>query len=155
MGLLIKEGNYLQENTSNLQEEFQFTPKSGTQYLKKVDIKEIKIGVDISDQASFLGFVFIKIISPKGGFIGQHGDIIPIVPALEGGVALYRRYNHDNINLLESESFITTEKFQPIRLKFLKSDLTPLNYNYAYLRLELSYENEIIRRIDPDVFQFR
>lgn len=109
-----------------------------TNDLKRLELKELKIGIDASDVGSDTSWIYLDIKSPTGGLQVASGGKIATVPALEAaGTVLYRQYHHDNLVLLKLNCKQATMSSRPIHLRILRADQNPLAKTYVYLRLGL------------------
>ncbi len=106
--------------------------------LKRLELKELKIGINASDVGSNTDWIYLDIKSPGGGLQVVSGNKIVTVPALElGGTVLYRQYHHDNLILLKLNCKQSTTSSRPIHVRILKADQTPLAKDFVYLRMGL------------------
>jgi len=109
-----------------------------TNDLKRLVLKELKIGVNVADVGSDLSWITIKILSPGGGVTPSSGTDLVTVPAVEaGGSVLYRQYHHDNLVLLKLNAQKATQTSRPIKIRINKADGSKLAKDYVYLRMGL------------------
>ena len=122
-----------------------------------MELKELKIGINVADVGSNTDWIYLDIKSPGGGLEVASGRKLATVPALEAaGTVLYRQYHHDNLVLLKLNCKQATQTSRPIHLRVLKPDQTPLAKNYVYLRLglfEAQNFDPYLRPLPVDRFQ--
>lgn len=128
-----------------------------TNDLKRLELKELKIGINAADVGSDTSFIYLDIKSPGGGLQVASGSKLATVPALEAaGTVLYRQYHHDNLVLLKLNCKQATQSSRPIHLRILRADQVPLAKDYVYLRMGL-YEahnfDPYLRPLATDRFQ--
>jgi len=110
-----------------------------TNDLYSLELKELKIGVNVADVGSDLSWITFQVISPQGGITPCSGNNLHTVPASEvGGTVLYRQYHHDNLVLLKLIAKQATLSSRPIKLRILKPDGSRLAKDYVYLRMGLA-----------------
>lgn len=109
-----------------------------TNDLKRLELKELKIGINAVDVGSNTNWIYLDIHSPTGGLVPSSGSKLATVPALENaGTTLYRQYHHDNLVLLKLNCKQATQTSRPIHLRILKATGDPLAIDYLYLRMSL------------------
>lgn len=128
-----------------------------TSDLSRLELKELKIGINAADVGSNTDWITLHIKSPTGGLIPASGSKILTVPALEGGgTKLYRQYHHDNLILLKLNCKQATQTSRPIRLSILKPSGDRLAKDFVYLRMGLFEAGNFapyMKPLDVDRFQ--
>lgn len=150
-----KEVIYLKRFTNPLDDIIIRLPTS-TMYLKKLSLKEIKIGINALDVGSNMDYVTIEFINMRPNLFTCNGGSISTVPTLDAtGTFLYRHYQIDYLELLENQSNRTTEKDFPITIRLRKGDDSILKKDYVYLRFETVYEKGTIWDLNQDRFTYQ
>ncbi len=112
--------------------------------LKRLELKELKIGINAADVGSNTNWITFEIKSPGGGLQVASGNKIVTVQALEAaGTILYRQYHHDNLILLKLNTKQATCSSRPIHLRILTATKDPLPITYLYLRMNLTETREL------------
>lgn len=128
-----------------------------TNDLQRLELKELKIGINAVDVGSNTDWITLDIKSPTGGLVPASGSKIITVPALEGGgTKLYRQYHHDNLILFKLNCKQATQSSRPIRLQIRKPDGDPLAKDFVYLRMGLFEAHNYEPYLKPlDVHRFQ
>lgn len=109
-----------------------------TNGLQRLELKELKIGINAADVGSNTDWIYLDIKAPRGGLIPASGSKLATVPVLEAaGTVLYRQYHHDNLILLKLNCKQATQSSRPVNLRILKADGSPLQIDFLYLRMGL------------------
>lgn len=112
--------------------------------LKRLELKEMKIGINAVDVGSNTSWITFDIKSPGGGLQVASGNKIVTVPVLEaGGTILYRQYHHDNLVLFKLNCKQSTTSSRPIHVRILRADQVPLAKDYVYLRFGLFESHQL------------
>lgn len=129
---------------------------TSTMYLKKLSLKELKIGINAADIGANMDYITLEFINPRTNMFTCNGGSVVTVPNLEGGgTYLYRHYQIDYLELLVNQTTKTTEKDFPITIRVRKGDDSILSKNYVYLRLEVEYEKGSIWDLNQDRFTYQ
>ncbi len=129
---------------------------TSTMYLKKLSLKELKIGINAADVGANMDYITLEFINPRTNMFTCNGGSIVTVPNLEAaGTHLYRHYQIDYLELLENQSTKTTERDFPLTIRIRKGDETILSKNYVYLRLNAEYEKGSIWNLNSDRFNYQ
>lgn len=125
--------------------------------LKRLELKELKIGINSADVGADVSWITLDIKGPGGGLLPTSGSALHTVPALEGGgTVLYRQYHHDNLVLLKLNALNATTSGKPIKIRILKADGTRLAVDYVYLRMGLFEAHNYTPYMQPlDVHRFQ
>lgn len=122
----------------NTTDDIEFNIPGLTNDMKRLELKELKIGIDAADVGSNVNWITLEIVSPGKGLIPSAGSKLVTVPALEGGgTLLYRQYHHDNLVLFKLNSNLATQTSKPIKIRILKADQSRLAKTFVYLRMGL------------------
>ena len=109
-----------------------------TQDLERLELKELKIGINAASVGTNTSWITLDIKSPGGGLVPTAGQRLVTVPALDAaGLTLYRQYHHDNLVLLKLNCKQATMSSKSFRIQVLQAADLPLAIDYIYLRMGL------------------
>ena len=129
---------------------------TSTMYLKKLSLKELKIGINALDVGSNMDYITFEFINMRTNLFTCNGRSVVTVPALDAtGTFLYRHYQIDYLELLDNQSKKTTEKDFPITIRLRKGDDSILKKDFIYLRFEAVYEKGTIWDLNQDRFTYQ
>lgn len=128
-----------------------------TQDLKRLELKELKIGINAASVGTNTSWITLDIKGPGGGLIPSAGQKLATVPALDAaGLTLYRQYHHDNLVLLKLNCKQATMSSKSFRLQILQAAGLPLAIDYIYLRMGLFEAKNFAPYLQPlDVNRFQ
>lgn len=127
------------------------------QDVEEVELREIKIGLDVPDQGSAnLNWITMEIKNPGGGLISPNGLDIVLVPELvSGGTVLFKEFHKNNVTLLRLNSKKSTNQSRKLKLRFRDQTGKILTKTFVYLRLgvkETGHLESYLQDLDQDRF---